>query len=156
MDRAWWRRYADDAEQVFRGERVSSARGIPGVQGLKFHQGGNSGAGAMSLAEWHGARRIILLGYDCGYAADGKRHWHGDHPKGLGNAVSMPKWYAQFEEMAGHLGHCEIINASRHTALELWPRQSLEQALADLRCGADRARRHGDPSPEPHGDTVRV
>lgn len=108
---------------------MSSTKAIRGVQPVRFEQGGNSGAGAMSLAEYFGARRIILLGYDCGYAPDGKRHWHGDHPKGLGNAVSMPKWHRQFEEMAGHLANCEIINASRRTALRLWPRSPLEKAL---------------------------
>ena len=87
----------------------------------------------MSLAEHFGARRIVLIGYDSQYAPDGKRHWHGDHPKGLGNAVSMPKWKAQFQEMAGKLGHCEIINASRATALPFWPRMSLAEALSGSR-----------------------
>jgi len=132
MDRAWWKTYLNDVRLKFRGERLSSARSINGVETVRFYQGGNSGAGAMSLAEHFGARRIILLGYDCGYAGDGKRHWHGDHPEGLGNAVSMPKWAAQFADMAGHLGNCEIINASRRTALTLWPRQDLETALGNL------------------------
>lgn len=84
----------------------------------------------MSLAAHWGAERIILLGYDCKYADDGRRHWHGDHPKGLGNAVSMPKWMGQFKEIADHLRGVMIVNASRDTALRFWPRQSLEEALA--------------------------
>lgn len=84
----------------------------------------------MSLAAHWGAKRIILLGYDCKYADDGKRHWHGDHPKGLGNAVSMPKWMGQFKEIADHLRGVMIVNASRDTALRFWPRQSLGEALA--------------------------
>lgn len=129
MDRKWWDMHFSDASMKFRGERMTSARNVRGATKVSFHQGGNSGAGAMSLAEHMGARRIILLGYDCGYSRDGKRHWHGDHPKGLGNALSMPKWEAQFREMAGHLGHCEIINASRRTALSIWPRMALDKAL---------------------------
>lgn len=129
MDRAWWKIHLPDVRRIFSGERVTAANGINGVSSLRFNAGGNSGAGAISLAERFGARRIILLGYDCGYAANGKRHWHGDHPEKLGNAVSMPKWAGQFKEMAGHLGNCEIINASRRTALSIWPRVELEQAL---------------------------
>lgn len=128
MDKAWWRRYLSEAKKDFDGELMTSCRDMAGVQLVKFNQGGNSGAGAMSLAEHFGARRIILLGYDCQYTG-GQRHWHGDHPKGLGNAVSMPKWFAQFEEMAGKLGHCQVINATRTTALNLWPTQSLDKAL---------------------------
>lgn len=128
MDRAWWRKYLDDVKRKFKGDRLTSCRNMPDTDRVNFYQGGNSGAGAMSLAEFFGARRIVLLGYDCQYTA-GKRHWHGDHPSGLGNAVSMPKWFGQFEDMAGKLGHCEIINATRSTALRLWPQLSLEEAL---------------------------
>lgn len=133
MDRAWWRKHGAEAAKQFRGDRLTSSSGCPFAKTVKFDRGDNSGAGAMSLAEHFGARRIILIGYDCQYAPDGKRHWHGDHPKGLGNAVSMPKWKAQFHEMAGKLGHCEIINASRATALPFWPRMSLAEALSGSR-----------------------
>src|SRR5690606_22951346 len=125
MDRAWWNKYRAQVAAGFRGECLTSAQNVPGAKTVIFRQGGNSGAGAMSLAEHFGARRIILLGYDCQYTG-GKAHWHGNHPKGLGNAASLPKWQAQFAEMAGHLAHCHIINCSRHTALPFWPRQRLE------------------------------
>jgi len=128
MDRAWWNKYRHQVAAGFRGECLTSAQNVPGAKTVIFRQGGNSGAGAMSLAEHFGARRIILLGYDCQYTG-GKAHWHGNHPKGLGNAASLPKWQAQFAEMAGHLAHCHIINCSRHTALPFWPRQRLEDAL---------------------------
>ena len=130
MDRAWWSKYHAEARQKFKGELVCAAERCFGVRRVRFKNGGNSGAGAMSLAAHWGARRIILLGYDCKYADDGKRHWHGDHPKGLGNAVSMPKWMGQFKEIAGHLRGVMIVNASRDTALRFWPRQSLGEALA--------------------------
>ena len=129
MDKAWWRKYAKELKG-FAGERITSSNNCPGAVTKKFSQGKNSGAGAMSLAECLGARKIILLGYDC-KVSGGKRHWHGDHPKGLGNALSLPKWPQQFADMAVQLGHVNIINASRDTALNLWPRVPLEQALCD-------------------------
>ncbi|WP_139172507.1 hypothetical protein [Onishia taeanensis] len=125
MDRKWWQ----VMQPVFHGECVSIAGNIIGVQKTRAPKGGNSGAGAMLLARHRGASRIILLGYDCQYGRDGKRHWHGDHCKGLGNANSLPKFYGQFQEAAGMLADVEVINASRETALDLWPRMSLEEAL---------------------------
>lgn len=129
MDRAWWTKYSADARKTFSGQRITCNQRIKGVTTINFKHPKNSGAGAMVLAERVGARKIILLGYDCRYSASGKRHWHGDHPKGLGNAVSMPKWQPHFTEVAGLLGHCTIINASRDTSLSIWQKQSLEHAL---------------------------
>lgn len=129
MDRKWWQKYHEKARQHFKGELVCVAERCFGVRRVRFKHGGNSGAGAMALAAYWGAKRIILLGYDCKYAEDGKRHWHGDHPRGLGNAVSMPKWKPQFKEMAQQLDGLKIVNSTRDTALKFWPRQSLEKAL---------------------------
>ena len=75
-----------------------------------------------------GASRVILLGYDC-QKTGGQVHWHGDHPEGLGNAGSMPKWAKQFEALAASVNGVEVINCSRDTALRAFPRMSLEDAL---------------------------
>ncbi|WP_207950789.1 hypothetical protein [Marinobacter sp. JSM 1782161] len=129
MDSAWWRKYHCEAAQAFKGDKFTVARGsAPGAVKLDFQHGQNSGAGAMALAEHFGARQIILLGYDCQYTG-GRRHWHGDHPRGLGNCVSLPKFNGHFEKMARQLRHCHIINCSRETALKFWPRLDLEEAL---------------------------
>lgn len=89
---------------------------------------GNSGAGAISLAVKAGASRVILLGYDC-QKTGGMVHHHGDHPAGLGNAGSMPKWPEQFKRLAASLEGVEVINCSRETALTAFPRGELESAL---------------------------
>lgn len=125
MDRKWWR----VMNPVFHGECVSIAGNITGVHRTRAPKAGNSGAGAMLLARHRGAQRIILLGYDCQYAPDGTRHWHGDHAKGLGNCQSLPKFYGQFQDVRDQLYDVEVINASRATALDLWPRATLEEAL---------------------------
>lgn len=90
----------------------------------------NSGAGAIALAAQMGAERIVLLGYDA-QKTGGRAHWHGDHPKGLGNAGTVAKWPEQFRAVIGSLRGARVINASRATALTCFPRQSLEAALGD-------------------------
>ena len=129
MDKPWWQKYHKEVEAGFEGEKIAPVSGCYNARRVQFGYGGNSGAGALALAAHFGARRIIMLGYDCKYAADGRRHWHGNHPKGLGNAVSLPHWLGQFDAMAKQLAGVEIINATRDTALEFWPRVPLESAL---------------------------
>lgn len=68
-----------------------------------------------------------MLGYDCGYGKQGQKHWHADHPYGLGNAGSVRKWPAQFAAL--DMGGVRVINASRATALDCFERMSLEEAL---------------------------
>ena len=131
MDLAWCRVYHKEVKQHFKGRWVTPARQEYGAERVRFKHGGNSGAGAISLAAHWGAKRIILLGYDCKFAADGKRHWHGDHPKGLGNCNSLPRFAAQFLEISKHVAGVQIVNATRDTALTIWPRVPLEEALND-------------------------
>lgn len=130
MDRAWWRVHIDEVRRVFGGVLWSPLVGIAGVKRVNF--GGpiprNSGAGAIGLAARLGARRIVLLGYDV-QLPEGRAHWHGDHPKGLGNAGSIGQWPEQFRLLARTLAGLEVVNASRSTALECFPRESLEDAL---------------------------
>jgi len=91
----------------------------------------NSGGFAGSLAMLAGAARILYLGLDCKPAADGRRHWHGAHPPGLGDAVSMPVWSVEIQRLAGDARNegVEVINCSRDTALTCFPRVPLEAAL---------------------------
>ena len=128
MDLAWWRRYLNDVRVEFHGVLVSSHARIGEVRKVQFAHRENSGAGAIALAARLGAKRIILLGYDC-QKTDGKAHWHGDHPAGLGNAGGVSDWPAQFGKVAADLAGIEIINCSRSTALRCWRRDSLEIVL---------------------------
>lgn len=126
MDLKWWERYRDEVPAE---KRISSGK-IPNVRKVPCMNPGNSGAGAIGLAHFWGAKRIILLGYDC-KKIDGMVHHHGDHPKGLGNAGSMPLWPTQFAQLANRMKRCkiDIINCSPDSALNFWPRMSLEEAL---------------------------
>jgi hypothetical protein len=133
MDRAWWLHHRQGVERDFAGERCSRAR-LPVAMRVtyldKMQHYNNSGAAAVSLAAYRGARRVIMLGYDCQYTG-GQKHWHGDHPPTLGNAKSCHKWADSFRNLAGNMAKrgVEVINCSRTTALDCFPRAELETAL---------------------------
>lgn len=128
MDRKWWDVYFDEVARGFSGDRWGIIN-FNGIKRARLGACGNSGAGAILLASALGAKRIILLGYDC-QLTGGKTHWHGDHPPGMqGNAGSLPKWPKQFLNAKKKLNGAEVINATRQTALKMFPRQRLEEAL---------------------------
>lgn len=134
MDRPWWLMWGDDVAEKFKGQRYSTnlidrRYSVTRLHAPTFEGYGNSGAACVSLAVDAGARRVILLGYDC-QATGGKKHWHGDHPRTLGNAAAMPKWLSKFEKLARDKAGHEIINCTRETALTCWPRMPLTEALA--------------------------
>lgn len=95
-----------------------------------IHQGKNSGYQAMGLAYLFGAARMLLLGFD--FSRDGsKTHWHGDHPKGLGNGGTYPSWVAAMNLLEKDLkaAGVEVINCSRRTAINCFPRRPIEECL---------------------------
>jgi hypothetical protein len=133
MDRDWWNVHLTEVNKVFLGVRystnpLSQKYNVRKLSQRDFQTYGNSGASCISLAAEGGAKRIVLLGYDC-QKTDGKAHWHGDHPAGLGNAALIDRWQANFEKQANALAHLEIINCSRETALTCYPRARLEDVL---------------------------
>jgi len=104
--------------------------------------GGNSGFQALNLAVHFGAARIVLLGFDMGLAADGKRHFFGEHPDRLRRDSPYPRFIEAFDNAAPVLAALEIdvINASPRTALTCFRRQTLAEALsAAPLAAADRA-----------------
>lgn len=62
----------------------------------------------------------------------GKFHWHGKHWGNLPNGQGFPTWIKNFAPLAVDLARrgVEVINATRETALQCFPRMSLEEALA--------------------------
>jgi uncharacterized Rossmann fold enzyme len=88
----------------------------------------SAGRGALLLAAARGAARIVLVGYDCQKSA-GRAHHHGDHPKTLGNAGKCNLWAGYLAETAARLRDVHVINCSRHSALQAFPRAPLEEAL---------------------------
>lgn len=96
-----------------------------------IHQGGNGGYQATNLAYLWGARAIVLLGLDCGMGAGGVAHWHGNHTGKLSNPnqSTLDTWRGKFATLAKDLQKdgVPVYNCSRQTALECFPRHSLEE-----------------------------
>lgn len=128
MDRNWWEGYYKKNNKQFAGIRLSPLSGLTCATKIRFNHYQNSGVGAISLAAHLGAKRIILLGYDC-QKTGGKTHWHGNHPKGLGNAGSIGTWPGMFERLKKDLNGIEIVNCTRETALRMFERKPLEEVL---------------------------
>jgi hypothetical protein len=96
----------------------------------EVNTGQNSGYQAIGLAYQFGAARILLTGFDMQHTA-GRSHWHGDHPAGMGNAQNIHRWVRHFAALADDLRAVgvEVVNCTRETALECWPRSTLEAEL---------------------------
>jgi hypothetical protein len=118
IDRNWWQYHDGTINESFRGKRYKliDVGGAPG----------NSGAGAILLADKLGAKRIILIGYDC--HKRGGSHWHGDHPRPLGNAGSIGRWPRQFRAVAEKV-KADVVNCSPGTMLDCFPKADLSEAL---------------------------
>jgi hypothetical protein len=93
--------------------------------------GQNSGYQAINVAVLLGARKILLLGYDMQRGEDGARHWHEDHKIPTPNFY--PKFLKHFPTMIEPLAAAgvEVWNCTRRTALDAFPKVSLEDALAE-------------------------
>lgn len=107
-----------------------------GPQGLcldprSVRVGGNSGYQAINVAVHLGARRIVLLGYDMCKGAGGRSHWFGEHPKGLGRNASYQGYLSKFPTLVAPLKQLgvEVINCTRTTVLNTFPKQPLAVAL---------------------------
>ncbi len=97
--------------------------------GLKT--GRNSGAAAVNLAVHFGASRILLLGYDMQAKDEKHSHWFGAHKRPLRGNSPYYAFRQMFREMAKPLKKLgvTVINCSRETALEAFPRMALREAL---------------------------
>lgn len=114
-------------------EGAGSSAEVPGLSldPTRIHTGGNSGYQALNLAVLLGASRILLTGYDMG--AGSALHWHEDHRRPLSNPPksSFPHWRRRFGTTLPDLRRAgvEVINCSRETALECFPRARLEDVI---------------------------
>jgi hypothetical protein len=148
-DERWWRWHHTDSEyQHFAGriitleneallqrdERVHSLRHGPSnglsVRTDTLATGGNSGYQAINLAVLAGVKRIILLGFDM-RAVSGRTHWHGGHPvkvpANIYDLVMLPRFKTLIKPLAA-LG-VEVLNATPDSALDVFPRVRLQDAI---------------------------
>lgn len=109
--------------------------GMPGEEDGKpyIYTGSNSSFQAMGLAVLWGARRIVFLGLDLKVGGNGQNHWHADYVAPVRNVTGSYKIFRDaFNKAAPMLAErgVTVLNASRDTALECFPRVSLAEALS--------------------------
>jgi hypothetical protein len=93
----------------------------------RIHRGDNSGFQAVNIAVLASCSPIVLLGFDMKMGA--KRHWFGDHPGALNKASPYQLFASAFNEAAQRHPDLEILNATRETALECYPRVKLREVI---------------------------
>jgi len=143
-DRSFWWQRNGPALKDFTGLRytldplaapLATVLRSTGVEGLETEASGirtgqNSGYQAINLAVHLGAARIVLLGYDMQPAPDGRDHFFGDHAHvGRVPFFDLRQYFDSLVEPVRALG-IRILNATRRTALDCFPRVSLAEALA--------------------------
>lgn len=143
-DGKWWSQHHASLHQ-FKGMRFSltvNRKRFPDVQRLRnagvdgaclepgsVKTGRNSGYQAIQLAVHIGASRVLLLGYDM-MRHGGKSHFFGEHPNKW-----TPSPYRSFLQVFPSIVKplakygVEVINCSRVTALDCFPKMTIEDAL---------------------------
>ena len=93
----------------------------------------NSGAASISLAIHFGVKKIYLLGFDMSEMGS-QVHWHGPHRDRVKNTHAKPPFnrhlrgFPTIAKDAKSLG-VEIYNVSPNSAIEEFPKITLEEAL---------------------------
>lgn len=96
--------------------------------------GSNSGFQAVNLAMHFGCTRLVLVGFDMRHV-EGKSHFFGDHPKGLQTSPddAYRGFAKRFARAAAVLpSKFTILNATPGSALECFPKVSLDEVLKDV------------------------
>ena len=148
-DDTWWQQNIQSAH-TFRGIRTTLGENVPepwvsgylrntGCEGFDedpscCRTGGNSAYQAMSILIHAGVKKIILVGVDMKKAANGDRHWFGDHEfLSAGNreidyhrnmAKNFPTLLPALEARG-----VSVVNASPDSALDTFPKTDLANEL---------------------------
>lgn len=140
-----WKAFAGERCSIFVGGNVATAApSDPQVHLLRSASepglstkpgeictGSNSGYQAINIATLAGAKRIVLVGYDC-QARDGRHHYFGDHPD---------KSFAPYEAIRARFGDLvvptsklgvEILNATPGSRIGCFPMVTLAESLEPL------------------------
>jgi hypothetical protein len=142
-DGAWWRVHLDAVLATFTGKLWTQDKGYQedarfnyvesrpgsGLAEDALIQGDNSGYQAINLAKIRmNADIVLLLGYDM----QGRgTHWFGRHDgsKGLSTSTNYGDLCGHFNKMHPERYGLQVLNMTRTTALECFPRITLEEAV---------------------------
>lgn len=145
-DYLWWLRDDVNGAPEFLGKKLTAMKQVlghfPDVEYLertertgfdprpgKLRTGGHGGYAAIHFAVQQGAKTILLLGYDLQANAEGRHHVHPDHPGG--KHPCTPDKIQVYDTILPtlHARHVTVLNCSRATALQTFPRADLRAAL---------------------------
>ena len=132
-DACWWDSYGSEID--IEADRWTCSRQAAAKHRINHHTaygGYNSGMRAVQFAIERGAKRVILLGFDCSLRHG--VHWHGPHERTKNpDSAKVKTWRSQFKTVAAlaKIKKCEVINCSRHTELTCFPVRDLESVLAE-------------------------
>lgn len=94
--------------------------------------GGNSGFHCLNLAVQFRAAKILLVGMDM--TTTHGIHWHGKHPVGMNNPTprNVERWRRAVDGAARVIAPLgiKVINCSPISALQNYPKMTVEEALA--------------------------
>ena len=93
-----------------------------------LRNGRNSGYAAVNLAVHYGAARIVLLGFDM-QAVKGRSHFFGEHPNRQRSPYNQFRRCFEFLVKPLKKRGVSVINCSRHSLLECFPKADLRQTL---------------------------
>ena len=114
--------------------------------------GSNSGFQAVNLALLKGCREVLLVGFDMRLDG-GKAHFFGDHPAPLHNRSDYNSFVKRFATAAKQLpADVKIVNATPGSALDCFPMQTLEAALAEDLCGSNGGAARDRPDVDARAD----
>lgn len=109
--------------------RMSGSEGLETVDRGAIRHGKTSGYQSIGVAVHLGAKRIILLGYDAKRNAAGVLHFYSC--VGRQGPSDFAIWLRHYATLPGPLAAAgvDVLNASRETAIEVFPRVELEEVL---------------------------
>lgn len=125
-DGNWWRHHPDAL--AFPGEKWcanGAPKGVTRMVGSAIYTNTNSGLLGLRYAAAIGATRILLLGIDMRGT-----HYFGPH-KTLPNpnAERFALFIEQFRDASKRIGATEVINCNPESALDVFPKMTLDDAL---------------------------
>lgn len=132
-DATWWLREGDkidiDAERVslsYNSERQYGAKKFDSKIAKKG--GYNSGCIAIEYALVNGADKVLMIGFDC--SVKNGIHHHGKHDSNHNpTETKCILWKRQFEVLRQTYKDADIVNCSRYTELDMFPKVPLQEAL---------------------------
>jgi len=136
---------AAEAQMSRRWPRVhyvgrSKQYGIETKRNTHIAWNSNSGASAVNVAYWLGAKKVVLLGFDMKLPDTGiQTHWHNDYEPAINRKNKelvdpYPRFmvgWPKIKKDADRIG-LEIVNATPNSALDIFPFVDLEKLCSSM------------------------